>query len=219
VFAENMPRVYCYAEKQEIKPSTNGTFDFQFDSSDEESNDVELAAVLNGIHDAVFNFREVHSHTQSNPLRVFMPHYDAVLSSMQGRSTRVGTAAAGVGVRGECLGAQLLLRLKHLLQHDSFPGTTQEISTETSDTSPEIKIAAAPVPSKAHIRMTVFITVLPAALSEAVSASGASCLLQTLNSLADTVLGVESFAGHADAVPIEFRSVLYVSLCCGSSMQ
>jgi hypothetical protein len=192
-----MPRVYCYAEKKEVEQSVDGSFDFNFDSPDESKESSELATTLNGIHDVVYSFREVHSKTQSNPVRVFMPHYEAVLSSC-----RVESGAAGA-----LLGAQLLLRLKHLMQHDTFPGTPGDAPTNVTTAAAETETQTMAAPqklsfvSKAHIRMTVFTTILPSAVP---LSFGSSCL-QTLNSLADSVLGVESFAGHADAVPIEFR--------------
>ena len=240
VFAENMPRVYCYAEKREVKQGEDGSFDFHFTAPEDEAKgtnaDSELMAVLNGIHNAVFSFREVHSQTQSNPLRVFLPHYDAVLSSTSGSR---GGAGAGSD-RRSVLGAQLLLRLKHLLQHDSFPGSATPTDTDSHTTpatespittlpstrardSTSTNTSTSPGISKAHIRMTIFVTTLPAAIASSgsggsFSSSSSSCLLQTLNSLADTVLGVESFAGYADSVPIEFRSVMacpvdYVRCC------
>lgn len=195
-----MPRVYCYAEKKELcrTQRTDGSFNFHFDGASKEAKDLELelAGVLNGIHDAVYSFREIHSQTQSNPLRVFIPHYDAVLNSI----SEGGGGSVGL------LGAQLMLRLKHLMQHDSFPGSTVGISTDTNTAPSTVEQSLPSLANKAHIRMTVLVSVLPSAIPSSLSPSP-SCLLQTLNSLADTVLGVESFAGHADAVPIEFRSV------------
>lgn len=167
-----MPRVYCYAEKKE-----RNIFDFNVDMEGGETAP-DPAPILNGIHDAVHSFLEVHSKTQSNPVRVFIPHYHSILSGCDGTEARAGL-----------LGAQLLLRLKHLMQHEHFPG------------SAENEVARHESSNKAHIRMTVLASILPSAIP---NTCGNSCL-QTLNSLADTVLGIESFAGHADAVPIEFR--------------
>lgn len=172
VLAENMPRVYCYAEKKE-----QSIFDFNLDLNGRVSAP-DPTSIFNGIHDVVHSFLEVHSKTQSNPVRVFIPHYHSILSNCDGAESRAGL-----------LGAQLLLRLKHLMQHEHFPGVVEN------------KVTGQDSSSKAHIRMTVLASILPSAIP---ATCGNSCL-QTLNSLADTVLGVESFAGHADAVPIEFR--------------
>lgn len=171
VLASNMPRVYCYAEKKEIKPNTNtGIFDF-----DESGETRDLEEVLDDIHDTVHSFLQVHSKTQANPVRVFIPHYDSILSNFSSR-----------GENGALLGAKLLLRLKHLMQHEH---NVESNSSEISSTS------------NAHIPLTVFTSILPSA----VPASFGNNCLQMFNSLADTVLGVESFAGQAASVPIEFR--------------
>lgn len=185
VIADNMPRVYCYEERKEVTPSADGSFNFDLRSSEEDSGEEVLAAVLSGIHDAVYSFREVHSKTQSNPVRVFIPHYEAILRSSRASAEHVGGL----------LGAQLLLRLKHLMQHETFPPPSSPgLDKDTSPLRTSIND---------HIRMTVFATIRPSAIPRSL---GPSCL-QTLNSLADTVLGVESFAGHADSIPVEFRLV------------
>ena len=171
VLSENMPRVYCYGGK-----SAQETTTFNFATVDNMDNTKGLDFVLNGIYSAVANFREVYSKTQANPLRVFIPHYESILSSTAERNCDTAV-----------LGAQFFLRLKNLMRNESL-----NIGNEAN---------SAPSNSRSNNRMTVLATILPAAVP---ASFGTSCL-QTLNSLADSVFGVESFAGHADSIPIEFR--------------
>lgn len=160
VFEKNMPRVYCVAEGKALQWNSNGTFSLPPRKTS--------ASIVEETYNAIQSFQEIHSNTQANPIRIFFPHFESFFGKIHPED--------------RMMGANLLLRIKHLMQ-GSFDSNQQQSKIQ------------------AKARMTTFVSVQPSCLH----CYGDSQYLQTLNSIADTVLGVESFAGHADAIPVEFR--------------